>query len=70
MLAAVIASTFKTVAKVNGSLTPSRRKKVYRLATIVVTGLAAKQLSQGDALEAVAILLGVVPSEMAAKNVK
>lgn len=70
MTANTIALVFKTVAKVEAALTPSRRKKVYRLATIVVVALSAKQITQGDVLEGLAILLGVAPSELAAKNAK
>lgn len=51
------------------ALTPARRRKVYRLATIVVLVVFARQLSQGDVLEALAILLGVAPTELAARNV-
>lgn len=70
MTANTIALAFKAVAKINGALTPSRRKRVYRLATIVVVGLSAHKLTQGDVLEGLAILLGVAPSELAAKNAK
>lgn len=52
------------------ALTPARRRKVYRLATIVVVALFAREVSQGDVLQALAILLGVAPSELAARNTR
>lgn len=60
----------QTLAAVEKALTPSRRRKVYRVATIVVLALFAHKLSQGDVLESLAILLGVAPAELAARNVR
>lgn len=56
------------VAEVEAALTPARRRKVYRLATIVVVALFAHELTQGDVLQGLAILLGVAPAELAARN--
>jgi len=50
------------------ALTPARRRKVYRLATIVVVALFAREVSQGDVLQALGILLGVAPAELAARH--
>lgn len=57
------------LTELEAALTPARRRKVYRLASIVVVALFARQLSQGDVLEALAVLLGVGPAELAARNV-
>lgn len=56
------------LAEVEAALTPARRRRVYRLASIVVVALFAREVTQGDVLQALAILLGVAPAEMAARN--
>lgn len=65
-----MAKLTETLTELEKALTPARRRKVYRLATIVVLCLSAKQLTQGDVLQALAIVLGVAPAEMAARNAK
>ena len=54
------------------AITPSRRRYLYRLAGVVVLLLGVHGLAEADTLsaylQAVAIFLGVVPSEVAARN--
>jgi hypothetical protein len=56
------------------ALTARRRRAVYRVATGVVLILATRQaITADDAagyLQALALLLGVAPSELAARNAR
>ena len=54
------------------AITPARRRLVYRLVTAVLLVLALHQVVTADEsatyLQALALALGIVPSELAARN--